>query len=99
MPVVITRNYSRHHDKLTETDFKPVLENGFWVGAAQVSEKTAEQFEGRTGFQVISDAEYRDILVPPAIIREPEPSETGDPLVDAAGGEGLDGGPEPPASK
>ena len=99
MPVVIKRNYSRHHDKLTETEFTPVLENGLWIGAAQVSEEKAKEFDNRYGFQVITDAEYRDILMPPVVYVEPKPSETGEPLTDVSAAAGLDGGPEPPESK
>ena len=101
MPYVITRTFTRHHDKLSGVEFVPLLENGFWVGAAAVDAETAEQFEDRPGFEVITDAQYKDILVPPAA--EPSaPSPSGDPLTDKAGQTGepnvLEEAPEPPPS-
>ena len=98
----ITRNWSRFHHKDTDTEFTPILdvETGCWIGAAQVDAETAEIFDAHPAFEVLDADDYASLTIPAPAPKPAEPvgpSETGDPLGDAAKA-GSKPPPAPPAS-
>jgi len=111
---VLIQNYSRFFDPATKIEFAPVLDrpSGCYVGVATVDEDTAVHYDGRPGFQVLTDAEWEAVNALPVPAEREEP-ETGDPLADAAreqnpgdgsgedpaAGRDLGGPPPPPESK
>jgi hypothetical protein len=102
MPYVMIEQYSRYFDVKTRTQFTETLNRrtGCYVGMAQVDKKTAEQYRGRPGFQVLTDKDYLHLTQAPAAPEQSEPV-TGDPLADAAQAKAAPNAepPAPPASK
>lgn len=98
---VITRNYSTFVDPVTNVQFQPVVVQdrtdssyGCWIGQAQVTGEQADGFDGRRGFEVLTEAEFAALTQIPAL-PEPTRPNTGDPITDQSGG---DGPPAPPGS-
>ncbi len=83
MAHVINRNYSKFYDVRTRVQFEPVLDGT--MGAHVAHAQTGADFEGRVGFEVLSDGEYLALISAPS----EKPVETGvtssgDPVRDAA---------------
>lgn len=88
MPKVICEKYSNYRDLLTKVQFNSVLDHrsGCFVGLAEVDDETAAKFDGREGFEVLSEAEFA------ALSTAPPKSAEGEEQVaaDAPASDGLD---------
>ncbi len=76
MPKVICHHYSSYRDLLTKVQFDSVLDHrsGCYVGMAEVDDEAAAKFDGREGFEVLTDAEFAALSTAP-----PKPAEGHDP--------------------
>lgn len=95
---VITRNFSTFYDMQTKVQFVSTLDrqSGTYVGVAETDEETAEKFEGRRGFKVLTDDEFLAMISKPV---KPAEELTGDPLADSKGAKTKKAGTGQPAVK
>ncbi len=83
MAHVINRNYSKFYDVRTRVQFEPVLDGAMGTHVAHA--QTGADFEGRAGFEVLSDGEYLALISAPTekFVKAGVVS-SGDPVRDAS---------------
>ncbi|MDR3708743.1 MAG: hypothetical protein P4L33_10605 [Capsulimonadaceae bacterium] len=103
MPRVICRKYSTFYDAKNGVQFSPIVDvsKQCYVGLAVVEGDLVEIYEGRDGFDVVTDEEYLAIInpAPKAAAATASETATGTPAAADGGAAQQDDPLDPPSAK